>query len=434
MSLVDDIVKSVRDKVDEYLVSVRESKKFMVKLSNSEVTVVQSWIEYDVSLYITKNERIAVTSYTSRDPREAIAKTATLIDKLEKSPLYAKLPEPNGETLNYMDEDIIDIIENGDIENVIGGLELNNYQGLSGAIDLTAWKSTLKGSNGAEFNQMGTSFNGYVRIFRGEVSGQWAWTSTSYDLNMAKRAIQVAFELADECSKLPMEKVDPGRYRVLLSPMVVANLISHVVASASAGSVILGFSFLHGYKPGDSVASHVLTLRDAPRDRSMPDFSGHDDEGIITRDKAIIENGVFKGFLHNTKTARLMKEETTGNAGWILPRPFNVLVEPGSLKPSEMLEALGDGLYITNNWYTRFQNYLEGRFSSVTRDALFIVKNGRATACSSRVRISDLMPNLLYAIEDLGSEVWPIQWWEVETPSKVPFMLVSELGITRPEI
>ncbi len=434
MDVIDDVISSIRNKVDEYLVWVRELDRFMIKLSNSDITVIQSWTEYDVSLYIAKDERIAVTSYTSRDPKEAITKTAMLITKLEKSPLYAKLPEPDGISLDSADPRIIDMVKNGDIRGLIEDLELDMHSSLAGVIEMGHWRSTLKGSNGADFTQKGTSFNGYIRVFRGKHSGQWSWTSTKYDINLAKRAIQISTELAEECSKLPQESINPGKYRVLLSPMVAANLINHVVNAASAGSVILGFSFLQGYKPGDTVASKMLTVWDMPRDETMPDFSGHDDEGIRTRDKTIIEEGIFKGFLHNTKTAKIMGEETTGNAGWILPRPFNIKVEPGSLNPDDMLDALNNGLYITNNWYTRFQNYLEGRFSTVTRDALFVVRNNKLSSCSSRVRISDLLPNLLYSIEDLSKDVWPIQWWEVETPSKMPFMLISELGITRPEL
>jgi PmbA protein len=146
---------------------------------------------------------------------------------------------------------------------------------------------------------------------------------------------------------------------------------------------------------------------------------------VATRDKPIIEKGVFRGFLHNTKTARLMGAETTGNAGWIIPSAFNIHIAPGSLKLDDMLEALGDGVYISNNWYTRFQNYIEGEFSTVSRDAVFLVKSGRPVACLGRIRIADRMPRLLKSIEDLSAERWPIQWWEVRIPTLAPYVLAS---------
>lgn len=219
-----------------------------------------------------------------------------------------------------------------------------------------------------------------------------------------------AVELAELCVKLPRERIQPGKYRVLLSPMIVGNLVGEVVDAANAGMLIFGMSFPQGKKPGDQVFSPQLTIHGKPHDISLPGFSGFDDEGVATRDKTIVDGDVFKGFLHNSKTAKLVGAETTGNAGWIMPRPFNLEVSPGDMKPEEMLEMLDNGLYQTNNWYTKFQNYLEGLFSTVTGDAAFIVRNGEPVACVERVRIADVMPRIFSNIEAIGSEQWQVEW------------------------
>ena len=429
-SLADTIVERVRRLVEEYIVTVIARDSIMVKYANGEVTVTQAWRDYVVSIYMAKAGRISASTFTSRDPVEAAARTATLIEKLQPSPLYAPLPQPTGKPSSTVDPKVRDLSLSGDAARLVEDVDVSRYGDVAGMNSLEYSKAYMMGSNGLDAEFEVTSFSGYMRVFRGESSGQWAWVSTRYEPALALKAIDKAGELASLCSTLPLERIASGTYRVLLSPMVAGNLMERVAFAASAGSVIFGFSFLQGRQKGDVIASGKLTLREIPLDPSLPGYRSVDDEGVATRDKAIIERGVFKGLLHNTKTAKLMGEESTGNAGWILPRIFNLEIEGGSLREEELLEALGDGIYATNNWYTRFQNYLEGTFSTVTRDALLVVRGGKPIACARRARLTGRLPELIANIEDLSRERWPIQWWEVDTPFIIPHVIVSKLGVT----
>ncbi len=438
MSMVDELAGAiesiVRGRVDEYSVRVTRSRSVMVKLANGDISVTQSWDDLGVGLYIAKEGKIAVLEYETSDPKDAIKKSLELVDKLEKSPLYAELPEPSGEELSFVDRRIKEIAETGDASNLVGDLELGNIGNAAGMMEASYWEKRLITSRGASLREEGTSFEGYIRFFKGDASGQWSWVSTGYDIELAKRSIEKSMELAEECSRLPREDPEPGRYRILLSPMIAANLLETTARSLTAGAVFFGFSYFADKKPGDRVASEKLTLLEKPRDTSLPFFAGFDDEGVATRDKELIGGGALRTFLHNTKTARLMGAQTTGNAGWVFPKLFNLQVEPGDVPEEELAEALGNGLYFTNNWYTRFQNYPQGQFSTVTRDASFIVRGGRLRACTKRLRISDTMPHLLSSVEALGSGLWQIKWWEVEVPIRLPHVLVSDLGVSRPTL
>ncbi len=432
-ALAEEIARLLQGRVDEYAVLALDGYEVMAKFYPRGISVVQAWRKREASVYLAKDRRVQVSEVNAGDPRRVLEEAVDALGRVEESMLYAPLPQPTGRPIGpVVDGRLREAAVSGDVSGVLEDLELP-AEGSAGMVRVAYYRVHLEASNGASMGEEYTLFNGYVRFLRGDASGQWSWTSTRYDLAAAKRAIGAAREAAEECARLPAETPEPGEYRVLLGPMVAANLLGEVVSAANAGMVVFGLSFLANAKPGDVVASSALTLRDRPRDTSLPGFSGFDDEGLETRDKAIIEKGVFKGFLHNTKTARLMQAESTGNAGWIMPKAFNVEVDPGDLKPDEMLETLRDGVYITNNWYTRFQNYLEGTFSTVSRDAVFIVKGGRPAACARRVRIADSLPRLIKNVEALGAQQWPIQWWEVETPTRTPYVLLSKARITRPQ-
>jgi len=430
--IISEIEAIVRGRVDEYLIQVVDSKELMIKMANGEVSTTQSWSDYSISIYVARSKRIAASTYTTMDPREAIRNTVMLLDRLEESPLYAELPSPDGVVLNSVDNRLKEIAYSGNALDVVEELQLSEHTSAAGMIKIAYWTRRLVGSNGADYTQEGTSFNGYIRIFKDNVSGQWAWTDTRYNRGKALASIEQASILAEECSRLPRMDPEPGEYRILLSPMIAANLLHHVASAASAGAIILGFSFLRNYGLGKKVGSELVSIRERPRDTTLPLFSGFDDEGVATRDKEIFSGGVFKTVLHNSKTARMFGDKTTGNAGWILPRLFNIEVAPGDLGSDELLEALGDGIYVTNNWYTRFQNYVEGLFSTVSRDALFIVRGGKPVACSDRVRLSGRLPEMLARISGLSRDQYDIQWWEVDDPVRTPFVIVDGMKVTKP--
>ncbi len=433
--VLDAVVKALKGLVDEYAVIVVDGYESMIKFYQRGVSVVQSWRHREIGVYAAIGRKMGMVWVDAEDPENAAREAVEAVKHSGESPLYAPLPEPSGEPLSSVDARLKEAASRGEVSFIVEGLELEETRGkAAGMVKVEYNKVHLVTSAGADLGYEYTSFNGYARFFEGkDASGQWSWTSTRYDLAAAKRAIGQARELAAECAKLPREKLEPGEYRVLLSPMIAGNLVEEVIKAANAGAVLFGFSFFHDKKPGDQVASENLTITDKPRDPELPKARGFDDEGVATRDKTIIERGVLKSFLHNTKTAKLMNAESTGNAGWLLPRPFNVEVAPGDLSPEEMLETLREGVYITNNWYTRFQNHLEGTFSTVSRDAVFIVKDGKPVACTHRVRIADSMPRILKNIEALGRQQWPIQWWEVRHPTRIPFILLSSARLTTAE-
>lgn len=421
---------AIKGKVDEFVIIASAKSSVMIKYANGEITVSQSWKEHEIMIYVTKGRKINVSVFTSPTPQEALAKVPDIVEKLPDSPLYAPLPAPSGSPISIVDPAIREASETGDASKLLSSIDVSKYGNVAGMISFSHVSSHYLSSNGLDAGYEVTSSNGYFRVFRGDDSGQWSWVSTTHDASNIVATLEKSEELAELCASLPKEKIEPGTYRVLLSPMVAGNLLERVADATSAGAVLMGMSFFQGVKPGELVASERLSIYDVPRAESLPSVRGFDDEGMTTRDKALIEKGVFKGFVHNSKTARLMGEESTGNAGLVLPRVFSIEVGAGSLSSSELMESLWNGIYATNNWYTRFQNYIEGSFSTVTRDALILVRNGKPVSCSRRARLVGSMRDMIKDIEELSRERWKLMWWEIDTPSIVPYVLLKKIYLS----
>jgi PmbA protein len=179
------------------------------------------------------------------------------------------------------------------------------------------------------------------------------------------------------------------------------------------------------------IGSSLFTLYDDATDDSMFGSRIADDEGVPTKKTPVIEKGFVKNYLHNTSTAIKFNSESTGNAGIISPTPWQVSVEPGTEDPKEMIESIRDGLYIVNTWYTRFQDYREGIFSTIPRDGIYRIKNGEVIESWTGMRVSDSLINIFKGIEGVSRETKKVKWWDETMYSKVPYVYVSKLNITK---
>ncbi|MBO3802382.1 MAG: TldD/PmbA family protein [Candidatus Brockarchaeota archaeon] len=329
-------------------------------------------------------------------------------------------PRPN-------DEKLPDLVEAAIVAALSAGAGR-----VAGTLTSERTEKFLCTTGGAEGSFASTSYNLSVRAFAdSEATGQFAQVATSISSldaeGVGKRAGQTAKEAEDP------RPAEPGRYDAVFGPMVVANLVGEVARSASGTDVDAGISFLTGML-GQRVASASFSLDDDPADEGAAGSAPFDDEGLPTYRKTVVENGVLRTYLHNSHTAGKMGAKSTANAGLARPRPFNLVVHQGGGSIEDLISKVDDGVYATNNWYLRYQDSRKGDFSTVLRDGLFKIEGGRIAGPIKGLRLSGNMLKLLNGIEAVGRERHWIAWWEVETPTLAPAILVRGADFTKPAV
>jgi len=422
--------------VNEWVVVVEERRSCMVKLSNNIVTVVQRWRERFMELYAAKDRRIGYVSNVITDENTVLVTVERLLLSLRKSepsPVYGPLPSVRGKPLDGVVDPVIaeerdEILET--IPTMVDEAKRLGVERVAGTIHFGYRERYVATSNGFANVQPSTFIKVYVRAFREDNSGHWAWGSTKFDAKSMISTIRKASEFA--CLRLSRKTVEPGEYQAILSPLVVANLVNNLAMMASGMMVLMGASIFVKHGPGSKAFSERFTLIDAPLERELPNARGFDDEGAPCFNKPIVEKGVVKNILHNAKTASYFKSETTGNAGLLMPIPWNLVVEQGSEDLDSLIKDVKRGFLVLNNWYTRMQNWIEGEFSTVTRDALVYIENGEFKALSKQMRIADKFDALFSKIEALTKDAYDVWWWEVEIPTRAPYVLVSNTKFTKP--
>ncbi|MHA2500351.1 MAG: metallopeptidase TldD-related protein, partial [Candidatus Hodarchaeales archaeon] len=88
-------------------------------------------------------------------------------------------------------------------------------------------------------------------------------------------------------------------------------------------------------------------------------------------------------------------------------------------------------IYVSNCWYSRAASPMEGIFSSIPRDAMFLVENGEIQKPIRELRISDSYPSIMKNIIAIQNKVRQIKWWlEVITPVFAPAIMVKDVKFT----
>ncbi|ASJ11253.1 TldE-like protein [Thermococcus sp. P6] len=419
----------------DVVVLSHETERRQVRFANNEITVAKNWHSRKVDLFVELGKRVAGTSITELSEENIERTLETLLSNMKgmapKEDYYgiAEGPFEYRDIPETFDKAIVELDEpNEYVEVAINSALEEGARRVAGVLYTDHNRLYLTTSNGVEAFDEGTGIEISVRAFVGDLESGHGTSSSrilrGFDPEGAGRK-------AGEIAKLARnpEQGPEGRFDVIFDPLAFANLLSYMSFMTSAYAVEAGFSFLVN-KLNQKVAAEGVTIKDIG---NMPNGYGtrkFDDEGVPTRETTIIEKGELKTYLLNTSMARKYKKQTTANAGLIMPHAWNIYLEPGDHTREELFEGVKKGIYITNVWYTRFQNYVTGDFSTIPRDGIFLVERGELKPIRN-IRVSDNLQRILQGITALTKESHHVHWWEVNTPVTTPYVLVRDVGITR---
>ena len=224
--------------------------------------------------------------------------------------------------------------------------------------------------------------------------------------DISKKTVEYTVDKAvtGALGKLGADTVPSGKYNIIMDSATVQSLLQTYASVFSARSAYLKTTLLAGQE-GEVVASENLTLVDDP---FYPEKFGHcpfDGEGVAVYTKNIIEKGKLNTLLYNRMYAKLLNKETTGNAADATHiEPKGLYIAPGSLSNEELLQKLGDGLYLTSlQGLHAGANVQSGDFS-LQADG-YLVKDGKKVAPIKNFTVADNFYQLLKKVDAISSEV-----------------------------
>ncbi|MGE5398402.1 MAG: TldD/PmbA family protein [Chitinophagales bacterium] len=194
----------------------------------------------------------------------------------------------------------------------------------------------------------------------------------------------------------------------ILEPYVMTSFLNVLSDSFSADAVQKGKSALKG-KVGQELASKELVLvDDGIYEKGVGSFP-FDGEGWPCQHTVLIEDGVLRGFLYDTYTARKDKTVSTGNAsrgsfrGGPSVGTTNFYLQPGRLTPENLRKDIVKGLYITEVMGMHTANPISGDFSVGASG--IIIENGELKYPVRGLTIAGNLYGFLKDIDGIGNDL-----------------------------
>ena len=218
-----------------------------------------------------------------------------------------------------------------------------------------------------------------------------SWSGPSFNAAAVSQAIADSRRDAQVMTR-PVMRLAPGDYRALLSPRAFADLLEMLSwGGFSARAHHAGQSPLNWLRSGKSTLSPMLSMAEDLDAGLAPGFQA--DGYPRARRTALIDGGRFADWLVSPRTAR--EYHLAGNAAGDGEMPETLRVQPGSMKASDALAALGTGLSISNFWYLNFSDRPSARVTGMTRFACLWVDKGEPVAPVEAMRFDDSLYRLL---------------------------------------
>lgn len=224
----------------------------------------------------------------------------------------------------------------------------------------------------------------------------WYTTARSAkDLDSAAAVGRIAGERT--VRRLGSKRIKTAQVPVLFEASLASGLITHLVSAISGGNLYRKSTFLLD-SLGKQVMSSHITIEEQPHLLKGLASSPFDNEGVATKPRTLIKDGVLNGYMLSSYSARKLGMQTTGNAGG----NHNLIVSHGDLDLNGLLKMMGTGLLVTE-LLGHGINMVTGDYSRGA--AGFWVENGVIVHPVEEITIAGNLQTMLKQIVAVGNDV-----------------------------
>ena len=243
------------------------------------------------------------------------------------------------------------------------------------------------------------------------------WYSSGRDWHDLEDAESIGREAARRTiARLEPHKLSTRRAPVLFVPELARGLIGSFTSAIRGSAQYRESSFLLN-AAGQQVFPENVQISERPHIKKALGSAPFDDEGVATRDRELIVNGVLQGYILSSYSARKLGLKTTGNAGGA----HNLLVNStvgGGLEAQ--LKSLDTGLLVTE-LMGQGVNQITGDYSRGA--AGFWVEHGVRQYPVAEVTIAGNLKQMLRTIVSIGDDV------DVRGGIRIGSVLLEEMTI-----
>jgi PmbA protein len=426
--------------IDECEAVFVQKKIITVRITDSEIAEIKQNSDKNLGIRIINQKRISSAGTNNADDVDKILEQAFTSSALQKpKEFWQSLPsefKSSSKIEKLYDKKLDEMSSTQAIDiaqTMINAASHSKVSSITGSLNIVSETIEIANTNGLSCSDNATYISGTINADSVEgrlpVSGIGQASCRTLDAFSAE-------SIGDDAAKMCIGSINPkkpeaGKYSIIFEPYSVGEILAFVFAP--------NFN-LKTYFDKKSCFSDKLDAKIAVEDFSViddvhaPEGIGSkifDDEGVLTKPRPLIENGVFRGLYSDLFNAYKEGKESSGNAtrhGSPMGRsaepipmaaPHNMRILGEGISRDEIIKETKIGLLVGRLWYTYAVNPTRGDFSCTARSGIRIIENGEIKDPGTSVRIVHNLPIMLQNISAIGNDSKNVLQW-ASLPSIAP--------------
>ncbi len=380
-------MKSVTEKIKGYLKPQFEFEAYIQKVNKNKITVIDEKVdslssstEIGLGLRIKKGKKIAFVSSTlssDDDIRELVIRGMEICEVMPEDP-FVDFNDKKEEAIgsSYFDKEGISlpIKEKEDIPIDIERRCKKRDKRIKSVRESSFTEALseiyYENSYGVEFEERGTFYS----LIVGALASDGNDSNISYEYRGVRRLKDMDIDdIVEDVVFKTVEVLNPSEIEACTMPVIFFRESSAMLLETFSdiflgSSLVKDKTFLKG-KLGERVFSELITIIDDGTLERGYASSSYDAEGFAKRKNVIVENGVFKGFLHNLYTGAKSGHAPTGNS---VRRSYtdepdvgvtNIYIKSGDKSIEELIDMYERVLLVTDLMGLHTSDPVSGEFS-----------------------------------------------------------------------
>jgi PmbA protein len=224
------------------------------------------------------------------------------------------------------------------------------------------------------------------------------WYAVARNANNLQDAEGVGRKAAERTiARLGSRSVSTRKCPVMFAAEVAGGFVGHFISAIRGGNLYRKSTFLLD-SLNQQVFPSFVHIHEQPHIKGALGSSAYDSEGVATKARDIVSEGILQGYVLSSYSARKLAMQTTANAGGV----HNLTVEPSALDFTDMLKNMHTGLLVTELMGSGV-NTLTGDYSRGA--AGFWVENGVIQYPVEEVTIAGNLKDMFKGIVAIGNDI-----------------------------
>ena len=197
--------------------------------------------------------------------------------------------------------------------------------------------------------------------------------------------------------RLGARKLSTRKAPVIFSAELATGLIGSFLAAIRGSNLYRKSTFLLD-SLGKPIFPSFMQIREEPHLKRELGSAPFDDEGVVTRARNIVSDGVLQGYVLSSYSARKLGMQTTGNAGGV----HNLRLKTSDKNLEQLLRDMGTGLLVTE-LIGHGINILTGDYSRGASG--FWVEQGEIQYPVEEITVAGNLRDMFKSIVAIGNDI-----------------------------